>query len=121
MTRVRRFTLAAILLLLAAAPARADLTAFIGADTTPANRQVSGAAIGFGLLIIGVEIEYAYTTDDVTAGAPSLKTGMGNVLLQTPIVVLRHSAVLHDRPAESIARSSAHTRTRASASTPAAA
>jgi opacity protein-like surface antigen len=85
MTRVRRFALAAILLLLAAAPARADVTAFIGADTTPANRQVTGAAIGFGLLIIGVEIEYAYTTDDLTAGAPSLKTGMGNVLLQTPM------------------------------------
>jgi opacity protein-like surface antigen len=85
MTRVRRFTLAAILLLLAAAPARADITAFIGADTTPANRQVTGAAIGFGLLIIGVEIEYAYTTDDLAAGAPSLKTGMGNVLLQTPM------------------------------------
>jgi opacity protein-like surface antigen len=84
MRRVRRFTLAAILLLLAAAPARADITAFIGADTTPANRQVTGAAIGFGLLIIGVEIEYAYTTDDLAAGAPSLKTGMGNVLLQTP-------------------------------------
>jgi hypothetical protein len=85
MIRVRRFTLAAILLLLAAAPARADITAFIGADTTPANRQVRGAAIGFGLLVIGVEIEYADTTDDLAVGAPSLKTGMGNVLLQTPM------------------------------------
>ena len=85
MTRGRSFTLAAILLLLAAAPARADITAFIGANTTPANRQVRGAAIGFGLLIIGVELEYADTTDDPAAGAPSLKTGMGNVLLQTPV------------------------------------
>jgi hypothetical protein len=85
MTRARSFTLAAILLLLAAAPARADITAFIGANTTPANRQVRGAAIGFGLLIIGVELEYADTTDDPTVGAPSLKTGMGNVLLQTPM------------------------------------
>jgi opacity protein-like surface antigen len=85
MTRARSFTLAAILLLLAASPARADITAFIGANTTPANRQVRGAAIGFGLLIIGVELEYADTTDDPTAGAPSLKTGMGNVLLQTPV------------------------------------
>ena len=85
MTRVRSFTLAAILLLLAAAPARADLTAFIGATTTPANRQVVGAAIGFGLLIVGAEIEYASTTDDPAVGAPSLKTGMGNVLLQTPM------------------------------------
>jgi opacity protein-like surface antigen len=84
MTRVHSLALAGVLLLLAVAPARADITAFIGADTTPANRQVRGAAIGFGLLIIGVELEYAVTTDDPTASAPSLKTGMGNVLLQTP-------------------------------------
>jgi hypothetical protein len=84
MRRVHSVALAGVLLLLAAAPARADITGFIGADTTPANRQVHGAAIGFGLLVIGVELEYAVTTDDLTAGAPSLKTGMGNVLLQSP-------------------------------------
>ena len=70
------------------APARADLTAFIGANTTPANRQVRGAALGFGLLVVGFELEYAYTPDDPPAAAPSLKTGMGNVLLQTPVAFM---------------------------------
>ena len=69
-------------------PARADLTAFIGANTTPANRQVLGAALGIGLLVVGVEFEYAYTPDDLRAAAPSLKTGMGNVLLQTPVAFM---------------------------------
>ena len=68
-----------------AAPARADVTAFIGANTTPASRQVRGAALGFGVLIVGVELEYASTTDDPLANAPSLKTGMGNLVLQTPV------------------------------------
>ena len=88
MTRVRRFALAAVLLLMAAVPARADLTAFLGANTTPANRQVRGAAYGIGLLVIGGELEYASTTDDLQAGAPSLKTGMANLLLQTPSAFL---------------------------------
>ena len=67
-----------------AAPARADVTAFLGANTTPANRQVRGLAVGGGLLVVGFEFEYASTTEDASALAPSLKTGMGNVLFQTP-------------------------------------
>ena len=85
---MRTLILAAALLAVTAVPARADLTAFIGANTTPANRQVRGAALGFGLLIVGFELEYAYTPDDPTAAAPSLKTGMGNVLLQTPVAFM---------------------------------
>ena len=85
MTRMRTAAIAAVLLGLTAAPARADITAFIGANTTPANRQVRGAALGFGLLIVGFEVEYAFTPDDLAATAPSLKTGMGNVILQTPV------------------------------------
>jgi hypothetical protein len=72
-------------MILAATPAFADITAFIGANTTPANRQVRGAAVGAGLLVIGFEFEYAYTTDDPAAMAPSLKIGSGNLLLQTPV------------------------------------
>lgn len=68
-----------------ASSALADITAFVGANTTPANRQTLGAAVGIGLLIVGFEFEYAVTTDDPGAGAPSLKTGMANVLLQTPV------------------------------------
>lgn len=83
MTRAR--TLATVALLLAlAAPARADGTVFIGANTTPENRTVKGFAVSLGLLAVAFELEYATTGDDLLAGAPSLKTGMGNLLLQSP-------------------------------------
>ena len=88
MTRIRTCGIAVVLLALASAPARADVTAFIGANTTPATRQVRGAALGFGLLLVGVELEYAFTPDDLSATAPSLKTGMGNVILQTPVAFM---------------------------------
>ena len=82
---LRGFT--AVCLALMAAPAYADVTGFIGATTTPSNRLVKGAAAGAGLLVIGFEFEYADTTEDPSASAPSLKTGMGNVLLQTPVAI----------------------------------
>lgn len=88
MTRIRTAGIAVLLLVLTAVHARADVTAFIGANTTPANRQVRGAALGFGLLLVGFELEYAFTPDDLAATAPSLKTGMGNVLLQTPVAFM---------------------------------
>src|SRR5215212_166927 len=84
MTLVRHVAAAGLFLLAASVPARADITAFIGANTTPANRQVRGGAAGIGLLVIAFEGEYAFTPNDPRATAPSLKTGMGNVLLQTP-------------------------------------
>jgi len=88
MNRIRTAGLALALIALSALPARADITAFIGANTTPANRLVKGAALGAGLLIVGFEFEYAYTGDDVTVAAPSLKTGMANLLLQTPVALM---------------------------------
>jgi hypothetical protein len=84
MTRVRRVALSGAFLLLAASTARADITAFLGANTTPANRPTLGAAIGAGFVVVAFEFEYASTASDVTVAAPELKTGMGNVLLQTP-------------------------------------
>ena len=36
---------------------------------------------------MGFEFEYATTRSDDTATAPALKTGMGNVLLQTPVAI----------------------------------
>lgn len=88
-TCLRRAGIAALLLLAAAAPARADITAFIGTNTTPDNRTTRGLSAGVGLLIVGFEFEYANTTDSTTPGelAPSLTTGMGNVLLQTPFPI----------------------------------
>jgi opacity protein-like surface antigen len=84
MRSCRTLALVAVLLFSLAPSARADMTAFLGANTTPANRQVRGGAIGTGLLIIGFEVEFAFTPEDPTAAAPSLKTGMGNLLLQAP-------------------------------------
>jgi hypothetical protein len=72
-------------LVLLASPAFADATIFIGSTTTPSNRAAKGAAIGIGLLVVGFEFEYADTGEDLEEAAPSLRTGMGNVLLQTPI------------------------------------
>jgi opacity protein-like surface antigen len=79
--------LTALLLTAGAATASADVTAFLGATTTPTNRQARGAAIGTGLLIVGFEFEYSSTTDDLDVGAPSLKIGSANGLLQTPFPI----------------------------------
>ena len=88
MTRLRTAGIVVALLAFTSIPASADLTGFIGATTTPANRQVRGVALGVGLLVIGFEGEYAFTPDDPTASAPSLKTGMGNLILQTPVAFM---------------------------------
>ena len=78
---------ATALLTLLATPAFADATVFLGSTTTPANRAVKGAAVGVSLLIVGFEFEYADTSEDTLEAAPSLRTGMANVLLQTPIPI----------------------------------
>jgi hypothetical protein len=65
-------------------PAAADATAFIGVNTTPSNRTATGLAIGITVLVIGIEFEYSDTREDLPRGAPSLRTGMGNLLVQTP-------------------------------------
>ena len=88
-SRVRPLALAALTAVLFASPARADITAFIGTNTTPSNRTAKGFAVGAGLLIIAFEFEYASSNEDQPAFAPSLTTGMGNVLLQSPLPILR--------------------------------
>lgn len=75
------------LLAATAAPARADFSAFLGATTTPTNRQVRGASVGTGLLLVAFEFEYSSTTEDLKTGAPSLRIGSGNGLLQTPVPI----------------------------------
>jgi opacity protein-like surface antigen len=80
--------IAAAFALLCAAPAAADVTGFLGANTTPTNRKTQGFAVGAGLLLLGFEFEYANTPDDLDSASPSLKSGMGNVLLQTPFAIL---------------------------------
>src|SRR5262245_34439889 len=89
MRRFRLLTSAFCLLFIvgAAAPARADLTGFIGVNPTPVNRGVKGFAVGAGMLIVGFEGEYADTGENVTLGGPRLRTFMFNGLLQTPLPI----------------------------------
>jgi opacity protein-like surface antigen len=86
--RLRRLLpLACLLLAVFSRPALADGTLFLGTITTPANHVTRGFAIGAGFVVVGVEFEYASTKEDSQNAAPSLKTGMGNFYLQTPIPV----------------------------------
>src|SRR4051812_45158278 len=87
MSRTRVAVLALALLAAVPASARADATVFIGANTNPANRAVKGFAVGMGLLLLGFEFEYATTPDDAASSAPALKTGMANLLAQTPFEI----------------------------------
>jgi len=85
MRRFRAATLGLLLLIVTAAPASADVTLFLGANTTPTNRPTRGGAVGAGLLVAAFEFEYSSTDEDMKTGAPSLKIGSANGLLQTPI------------------------------------
>ncbi len=69
--------------------AAADATAFLGLLTSPNDHRTAGFAIGAGLLIVGFEFEYGSSTEDPTAGTPSLRTGSFNGLLQTPVEIAR--------------------------------
>jgi hypothetical protein len=69
------------------APASADITAFLGLAGGPSTRTAKGLAVGFGVLFAGVEFEYADIGSDADKGAPGIKTGMVNGLLQTPVPI----------------------------------
>jgi hypothetical protein len=84
---MRNFAAAAALVLMTSTPAFADATAFLGSTVTPANRPAKGVAFGIGLLIVGFEFEFSSTDEAIDEAAPALRTGMGNVLLQTPFPV----------------------------------
>ena len=71
----------------AATRAYADLTAFVGTNLTPSNRPVIGFGVGLSLLVLGIEFEYSDTSSDEAAAAPGLRTGMFNLLVQTPFGV----------------------------------
>jgi opacity protein-like surface antigen len=87
MMRLRVWSLAAFLVMLCAPPALADATAFIGVTPTPSSRVAKGVAAGITVLVVGFEFEYSDTVEDLEAGAPSLRSGMGNLIVQTPIAV----------------------------------
>ena len=89
-TVTRLFSIAALALLglaAAAAPAAADATAFLGYSPSPSGHTAKGLAIGAGLVIVGFEFEYCDMNGDFDEGVPSLKTGSGNLLVQTPVPI----------------------------------
>ena len=67
-----------------AAPARADVTAFWGFAPKPATHSARGVSLGISMLIVGFEGEYATFAENVSKGAPGLRTGMINGMVQTP-------------------------------------
>ena len=83
----RVLTLALVVLAASAAPARADITAFLGLSPTPHNHAVKGFGVGLGLLVVGFEFEYANLSEDSFERLPGLKTYAGNVLVQTPVEI----------------------------------
>jgi opacity protein-like surface antigen len=84
--------LAAALLLTTPAPARADITAFLGTANRTASTSalttsmhgMPGVAVGIGLIAVGFEVEVAAQTEDTVKQVSGLKTGFANVLVQTP-------------------------------------
>jgi hypothetical protein len=87
MPRLARSVILGVILSGVSAPAFADITAFLGSTSTPTNRTMKGASLGISLLIVGFEFEYANTSEEPLEAAPSLHTGSGNVLLQTPFPI----------------------------------
>ena len=85
--RLSRLALLTAALSAISVPAFADATIFIGTNTSPGNRAAKGFAVGISLLIVGFEFEYSSTSEDLEQAAPSLRTGMGNVYVQTPIAI----------------------------------
>jgi len=73
--------------LLPATSAFADATLFLSSTTTPAHRPGKGLALGVSLVVVGFEFEFADASESLEKAAPSLRTGMGNMLLQTPFPV----------------------------------
>lgn len=97
MRRIFRLLPCALIVVLAgASSARADLTAFIGAQSNPSTRMTRGLSGGAGFLIVAFEGEYAQAGgDDVCLSAsstsdcaPSVRTVMFNGLVQTPKGIL---------------------------------
>ena len=62
----------------------ADATAFLGSHPGPEGGSLRGAALGISLRVLGLEFEYADTVRAGDAEAPSLRSGMVNLLLETP-------------------------------------
>lgn len=79
--------LAGVFLAASTAPARADITAFLGVSPTPDTHAARGFAGGLSLIILGFEVEYSQISEDTLKSLPGLKTYSGNVFVQTPVEI----------------------------------
>lgn len=88
-----RLVLLVLACLAGAHTASADITGFLGSSSNsggPAGsgaKGVKGVAVGTGILVVGFEFEFASTPESASEATPGLRTGMGNVLLQTPFAI----------------------------------
>src|SRR5678816_1068355 len=85
--RPARLLLVTAAVLSACPNAWADATVFLGTASGPSNRGTRGFALGAGLLVVGLEFECGHAVEDLAEGSPSLHTGMGNILIQTPVAI----------------------------------
>lgn len=84
---VRPLLFAVVLLLGSSWPARADLTVFAGLQSAPEIRPSTGLSVGFGVLLVGWEVEVARATEQQDDLVPSLSTGTGSLYVQNPIPI----------------------------------
>jgi opacity protein-like surface antigen len=84
---VRRALLAFVMLLGWSPAARADLTVFAGLQNAPALRPATGISLGFGLLLVGWEVEIARVSERLEDRAPSVSTGTASIYVQNPIPI----------------------------------
>ena len=54
-----------------------------------AESRLTRLRVWVRVVIVGFEFEYANADEDLVEGLPSLQTGSGNVLVQTPVELLR--------------------------------
>ena len=83
----RVLVLAGLSTMLGAAPARADLTVFAGLQNAPNVRPATGLSVGFGLLLVGWEVEIARAAQDTADLAPSVSSGTASLYVQNPIPI----------------------------------
>ena len=76
---------AALVCLLLAQRASADITGFVGLSGGPSTRSTWGVAAGVSFLVVGLEFEYADISESFgTEHSPRIRTGGGNLLIQAP-------------------------------------
>ncbi len=64
--------------------AQADLTAFVGTFRTTENQPVRGVSLGMKILLVGIELEYAFAPEDTEKRLSSIQEGSAALIAETP-------------------------------------